>query len=193
MRSIVAVVAGLMLAWCGRMAVAATEPPATQPAAMQPATTQPAAIVTVSAGIDEGKKVLSAKVTAGGKPVEGAKVAFFVVRTFGNLKLGEETTLDDGTAMVPFPEGLPGGPTGQLDIIARITAPERYASARATATVNGGLEVAVDESPTFPRAIWAPRAPWPLLVTFGVLLGGVWSTYLFVILQLRNVVRSGKL
>ena len=151
----------------------------TQPAT-QPAITPNLALTT---GTDEGKKVIIATVKLHDKALEGAKVAFFARRTFGELKIGEDTTLDDGTAQLRFPSDLPGGPTGQLQITARIMAPSQYASARASATFGGAAIIPVEDQP-FPRAVWAPRAPLPLILTFIVLLSGVWGTYFFVLSQL---------
>ena len=66
----------------------------------------------------EGKAVLIATVHVKGEPAEDAMVAFNVERTFGRMFLGREVTLDDGTAVVPFPEGLPGDAGGMLRVVA---------------------------------------------------------------------------
>ncbi|MFI5379219.1 MAG: hypothetical protein ACHRHE_07980 [Tepidisphaerales bacterium] len=155
--------------------------PATMPASAA------AANVAISTTTEDGKRMLVATVTATatGKPVEGAKVAFFARRTFGNLSLGTEVTLDDGTAAVAFPLDLPGS-NGQLQIIAQIVAPEKYAAATRETNVGGAVVVPANPDP-FPRAIWAPQAPLPLIVSFVVLLGIVWSTYAFVLVQLRKI------
>ncbi len=158
-------------------------------ATTQPATTRPAKNATVTIAAEkneEGKKVLAATVLVDGKPLANAKVGIFVKRTFGDLKLGEDTTLDDGKAEVPFPSDLPGGTTGTLDVIARVIEPEQYASASIEKSMPGAVVVTVKDDP-YPRAIWAPRAPLPLILTFVVLLSGVWGTYMFVIIQLRKI------
>jgi len=176
----------LLAGWC----VAAGAPstvPATAPATTQEA---PKPAVLVAASIEEGKRTLVATVTLAGKPVEGAKVAFYVRRTFGDLLLGEEDTLDDGTAGVLFPQGLPGGRTGELQVLAVVKATQKYASATGEATVTGA-PVVHDEADPFPRALWAPHAPFPLILTIFILLGGVWCTYVFVIGQLIKM-RKGE-
>ena len=147
--------------------------------------------IAISKSVEEGKEMLVAKVTLDGKALEGAKVAFFVERTFGLLALGAEETLDDGTAAVPFPVGLPGGATGELRIIAEIKGPAQYASARGQATVGGGVVKAAEVEP-FPRTVWGPRAPVPLILTIAVLVGGVWCTYAFVVVQLVNIRKGAK-
>jgi hypothetical protein len=162
------------------------------PAATAPAT-RPAsgATVTVAVGIEEGKKVLVATVALHGKAIEGAKVAFYAKRTFGQLLLGQEETLDDGTAGVPFPEGLPGGSTGELHIVAQVIAPAAYSDACGGATVKGGIVVLPEEDP-FPRALWSPHAPLGLVATLATFLGIVWSCYVFVISRLIAIVKGAR-
>jgi hypothetical protein len=43
----------------------------------------------------------------------------------------------------------------------------------------------------FPRALWSPHAPIPLLATLCCLLGGVWTTYMFVISQIIAIKKGG--
>jgi hypothetical protein len=147
--------------------------------------------IALSTGTEEGKKTLIATVKRGGKPLEGATVAFLVRRTFGWLSLGQDVTLDDGTAAVPFPIDLPGGPTGELQVRAEIRAPEPVASVGTELTLGGGHAVPIDASP-LPRALWAPQSPLPLILVVGVLLGTVWGTYLFVAWQLIRIRREGR-
>jgi len=155
-------------------------------AAAQTASQPTKALVTVSSEVEEGKRVLLATVKLGGKPVEGAKVSFFIRRTFGNLLVGEETTLDDGTAAVLFPQGLPGGQTGKLQVLVTVNSPPQFASAQGEATVDGGVIVPPEADP-FPRALWAPHAPAILIIVVAVLLGGVWCIYLYVFSLLLKI------
>jgi hypothetical protein len=54
----------------------------------------------------------------------------------------------------------------------------------------GGAIVPIDPEP-FPRALWAPHAPLPLLVTILLLLTGVWSCYVFVVGQIISIGKDG--
>ena len=174
--------------WSGNLALAADAP--APPAA--PATNPAQAKVALVTNTEEGKQVLVATVTsAAGKPVVGARVTFFAQRTFGQLKLGEETTLDDGSAAVAFPADLPANRMGQLAITARVLQPAAYAGACASQSFKGGVMV-VDAADPFPRAIWAPRAPLPLLVIIFGLLGAVWTVYASVLRQLFLIYRGGR-
>ena len=174
MRRVAAIL--LVAAWC----VAARGAPAPGPS------DEPRGVIGLGTTVEEGRKMLVATVKADRRPLPDARVAFFVQRSFGELALGEETTLDDGTAAVPFPDGLPGDARGNLEVIARLKAPANLASTTGRATLGGGVVVATPSDP-FPRAVWAPRAPLVLILVFVVLLGGVWLTFAYVLIQLARI------
>lgn len=162
--------------------------PAAAPAAT--AAAGPVPQILVAPRQEEGKRMLGATVTLAGKPLVGAKVNFYVERSFGLLDIGQDESLDDGVAAVKFPEGLPGGTVGKLHIIAKVAGTARYAPAAGDVTVPADIVVVPDPDP-FPRAIWAPHAPIPLILTLAIALGGVWTTYVFVLLQLRAIRKAG--
>ena len=141
--------------------------------------------IAISTATEEGKKVIIATVTRDGKPVEGAHVVLQAKRTFGNLTLGEDDTLADGTVAVPFPSDLPSGPEGRIQVMAQIKSPPEL-SGIATQIFDGARKVLPDEDP-FPRALWSPHAPLALLITIGSMLTIVWSVYLFVVIQLIRI------
>jgi len=153
------------------------------------APTGPAPTIVVAPRLEEGKRMLGATVMLNDKPLVGAQVNFFVERSFGTMSIGHDETLDDGVAAVRFPEGLPGGSTGKLHIIARVPGTPRYAAASANTTVAADIIVVGDPDP-FPRAIWAPHAPIPLILTLAIALGGVWTTFAFVIGQLKALYKA---
>lgn len=139
---------------------------------------------------EEGKPTLIATVKLKGKPLENVKVAFTVQRTFGQLLLGQDTTLDDGTAAAEFPSDLPGGPSGELNVRAEIKAPEQYAGIRTQVRFGGALKFQPESQP-FPRELWSSRAPVTLLGILLVLLGTVWGLYAYVVVQLVQL-KKGK-
>lgn len=147
--------------------------------------------VAITTGTEEGRKVIVATVMLAGKPLEGVKVSFLVERSLGQLVLGTEETLDDGTAAVPFPGDLPAGPEGELHVTAEIKAPAQYKDIRVQAVLPGGLILAPEKNP-FPRALWSPRAPLALVLTICTLLTIVWSTYGFVLVQLVKIRKAGR-
>jgi hypothetical protein len=151
---------------------------------------EPPAKVEVSSSVEEGKRVLVARVTRGGKNVEGAIVLFQAERLLGWLPLGRETTLDDGTAAVPFPLTLPGGSKGELRIRAKVEAPADLASLSGESVLEGSIHIPQGRE-EFPRALWAPHAPVTLIVTIFLFLGSVWGTYVFVLYQLWRLMKGG--
>ena len=154
--------------------------------ASTPPAQEPTAKVEVGSSVEEGKRMLVARVTRGGKNIEGAVVLFQAERLLGWLPLGRETTLDDGTAAVPFPQGLPGGVRGELRIRAKVEAPADLASLSGEAVIAGAARLSQDRE-EFPRALWAPHAPVTLILTIFLFLGGVWGTYVYVFYQLWRV------
>jgi len=146
--------------------------------------------VEVTSAVEEGKRMLVARVTRGGKNVEGAIVLFQAERLLGWLALGRETTLDDGTAAIPFPAGLPGGSSGELRIRAKIESPADLASVTGETRLDGAPRIPKDRE-EFPRALWAPHAPVMLIVAILVFLSGVWGTYAYVFYRLVKVWKGG--
>lgn len=147
--------------------------------------------IQISRKVEEGKAMLVATVLRSGKPVEGARVVFFAERLLGWLPLGSDVTLDDGTAAVAFPADLPSSADGMLKIKAAIDDPPALRSLSQTSSMPGGRPVQPKVDP-FPRTLWGPRAPIALLLTFGILLTGVWAAYAFIFLQLLKIVRGAK-
>ena len=140
--------------------------------------------------IEDGKPMLVAKVVTAGRPDAGVTVVFSVTRTFGAIELGKDTTLDDGTAAVPFPDKLPGGADGMLKIRATLTAPDAVQGQQATALMPAAKPAAPPADKGYPRALWAPHAPFPLIVSLLVLLGGVWLTYAIVVVHIVRIARD---
>jgi molybdopterin-containing oxidoreductase family membrane subunit len=139
--------------------------------------------IAVKRSTEDGQDMIVATVTADGRPVAGATVAFSVPRTFGNMTVGTDQTMSDGSAAVPFPQGLAGDVAGQLQVRATLQAPAELAGTSVAAAIRGD-KPAQTTSDTEPRALWSARPPLALVATIGCLLLCVWSTYAFVAGQL---------
>ena len=161
----------------------------TAPTTRPTLTPTPTPTLTISRSLEEGKAVLVANLRANGKPVEDAAIQFYAKRTFGDLKLGEEKTLEDGTAAVAFPKDLPAGENGILHLAAEFKATTALAGARVEQTFTGGRVIKSQEI-TLPRALWAPQAPLVLLIVIGAVMGGVWASYGYVVLQILRIRRG---
>jgi len=193
-----------LVAWAafvvGQFAVAGftpaqtAEPSISGPPAQAPTPTSPARALSIPqvvlADVTEDKQhLLRATVTLAGSPLVGVKVNFGAVRTFGVLDLGLDTTLDDGTAAVPFPEGLPGDNSGQFEAVAKTEGGEKYGAAEVHTRL-GGAGIVVPTAEPFPHALWSSKPLWPLVTVIVVLLAGVWCTYAFVVSQLIRMRRE---
>lgn len=152
-------------------------------------TTQTTAQLALKLTTEEGKRQIQATLTANGKPVENATVEFSVARTFGRLPLGKDQTLDDGTAQAPFPADLPGGTSGELHVMALVSTPAQYAGTAGHAVFGGAAKVDLNATP-FPRALWAPNPPIPLILTIAGVLAAVWLIYAYVIAQLAAILKG---
>jgi hypothetical protein len=145
--------------------------------------------IKMNSDVEDGKKMIRAVVTLNGKPMENVTLQYFIKRTFGELLIGEDTTLDDGTSAVPFPIDLPGDRENELCAVAQIKTPTQYAGA-----LQGEIFPAQKSAPVvgeFPRALWAPHAPLALMLSIFVVVGAVWVSYLFVIAQIMAI-RKGR-
>jgi polysulfide reductase-like protein len=179
-----------------------------------------APVLELKTAVEDGKKMLIATVTRDGKPLEGVPISFYVDRTFGRLLIGADKTLEDGSAAVPAPEDMAAGPGGQLKITAQATLPDTPPE-QTQATTGVTMRSTPDEpvaspAPTPPRiidaqftfkgetkmlqeqareqrALWAPRAPLPLLGTVSAILVLVWGSYAFVVSQIIKIKQGAKL
>jgi CelD/BcsL family acetyltransferase involved in cellulose biosynthesis len=169
--------------------------------------------------VEDGKKMLIATLTQDGKPLEGVPISFYVDRMFGRLLVGEDKTMEDGSAAVPAPEGMASGPGGELVVTAQATLPdaapvEAQASTEAAAPSTPAEPVAspaatpsrvidaqftlkgeakfLQEQEFVPRALWAPRAPVALLATITAILVVVWGSYVFVVSQIIKIKLGAK-
>ncbi len=136
--------------------------------------------------VEDGQTMVVAKAQRDQKPLAGAKVSFFVRRTFGEIKLGEDSTLEDGTAAVPLPKALPGFPDGRFSIRLQLAGPPE---------VEGIQKIVSIQAPNFKpgttrgdeRTLWARRAPVPLLLVLVGILALVWGSYGLVVRELFHL------
>lgn len=164
--------------------------PAMPPPA-QPAAQPPPAVIAARVGQEDGRPEVIATVTSDGKPVSNAGVAFQLQRSFGDLALGQDTTLDDGTAAAALPKELSPGPGGTWTFKIAITSPDALAGQTGTFRIQAPV-VAAGTGRSAPRELWARSAPWPLLITVLVLAGSAWIAYGYAVHQLRLIKQGGQ-
>jgi hypothetical protein len=123
--------------------------------------------------------MLVATVTREGNPIKRVTVEFSIRKDSESSPVGEDDTIVDGSAAVRFPEGIPGGPKGELRIRAEIKGPSEMAGIWSEGTFPGGIPV--------PPCPWAPTSAGAILLISVTLLSGIASAVLF-----RRVVRVSK-
>jgi 5-hydroxyisourate hydrolase-like protein (transthyretin family) len=150
--------------------------------------------LTLNLNPQDTARLLTAKVTETGKdgkeiPVKDAEVKFYVQRLFGIMPAAEDYTIntdENGEAVFSYPKGIPGDTAGLITIAARMEDNEQYGNVENKANASWGTRLMVEKDP-FPRALWEPYAPLPLIITISTLFGGVWFVYFFIFNQLRKI------
>src|SRR5665647_2520573 len=145
-------------------------------------------------------RLVIANVTETGKageeiPVKGAEIKFYVQRLFGIMPALEDNTFstdEKGEVSFAFPKNIPGDTAGVITILARMDDNEQFGNVENKATESWGTALAVEKDP-FPRALWEPYAPLPLVITISTLFGMVWFIYFFIFYQLRKISKEKQL
>ena len=133
-------------------------------------------------------------------PVEDADVNFYVPRLFSDQLIGEGNIID-GKCSIEFPENIAGDTIGNISLIAKIEDDRNYGNVeRQLQDFRWGHTQPIEEDKslmtieiTIPtRALWHTNAPLWMIFTLIILLTGVWSHYIYVILQLFRLNRLSK-
>ncbi|MCL6554351.1 MAG: Ig-like domain-containing protein [Firmicutes bacterium] len=152
---------------------------------------EPAGVMLTTAPGPAGAVQVTAVVTdAAGAPVAEVSVVFRARTTFGWLTLGERTTDQTGRARIELPGAVrtaevraDAGEEGQVRAVVRLHQP-----APAAPSVRPGRDVLAQLSPQ-PGFI----SPYPVpaqVAALAVLLGGIWTTYGYVVWLLRKIARG---
>lgn len=139
--------------------------------------------------------VCKALVTSEGVPVIEVPVILSVKRLFGNLLIGDPVATDStGVATFEFPQDIPSK-NGKLTIFAKITDDENYMDTEATGEAEWGMVVVSDNSNIEERSISAGRdkAPIYFITASLLIIGLIWGTLIYAVLQVFKIKRLGKL
>lgn len=118
--------------------------------------------------------------------VPNAELFFYAKRSYGLLSLGEVTTDSAGKANIQLERNFPAGDTlGNINTIARIEDNDLFKDTSTSINVQSTKHFAA-RTP-YPRSMWAPQAPWWLIICLTLLLGGVWITYAYVVKLINNI------
>ncbi len=126
-------------------------------------------------------------------PVKDVELKFYVKRLFGIMPAAEENTIttnENGEASFEFPKNVPGDTAGTISVAVRLEDNEQFGNLENSATTSWGTTLAIIKDP-FPRALWGAHAPWGIIITLSLLFGGVWTTYFYIFLLIRNIKKEG--
>ncbi|WP_396170436.1 hypothetical protein [Flavobacterium sp.] len=139
--------------------------------------------------------VCKAFVTSEGQPVIELPVKLSVKRLFANLPIGDPIATDStGVATFEFPNDIPS-PDGKLTIFASIVEDENYMDTETSGVVNWGTIVISDNSNIDERSFSAgrDRAPIYFIAISLLIIGLIWGTLIYAVLQVFKIKRLGKL
>jgi len=155
------------------------------------ASAQPAVLTLTAQPAADGTVQVTAMVTDGdGAPVADTPIAFKVRTAFGWLPLAETSTGADGRANLSLvPPAGPAEITAQAVLESAVQATIRLGAQQTAGTrLRPGRDVLRNLSP---QPGFISPYPVPLQVAlFGLILGGIWTTYGYVVWRLLGIRHS---
>ena len=122
-------------------------------------------------------------------PLKETTFNLYVQGLFSKLRIGE-CFVDGGAGTFEFPKNIPGDANGNLKIYVRLEENEVYGEVEKTENAKWGNHRSGFVEPS--RSLWSSGAPIWMITTLIILLTGVWSHYLYAIIQLIKIRKEGK-
>ena len=123
------------------------------------------------------------------KVIDFTSVELFTPTLFGEMLIGSVEFMN-GYATLDFPTDIPGDEEGNIEVIARIMENGNYGNLVLTSTKNWGKEF-IPQMDMAHHKLWTTDPPVWMLISFIVLLGGVWSLYIIVFFKVRRMKKTG--
>lgn len=127
------------------------------------------------------------------KPLNGAGIAVFVKRYFGNLPVADPAvTKDKGYVSFVLPKDIPGDKNGTVEVVVKVSSESGNDVKK---TLKLAIGVPTDKPPlTQPRAMWnvGTKAPIWLLLSYTLVVVGIWSFLIYIIYQLVRIRKVSK-
>lgn len=121
-------------------------------------------------------------------PLKETTVNVYIQGLFSKLKVGD-CFLENGQGSFKFPDNIPGDENGKTKIFVRIEENENFGDVEKVETAKWGQHRSGFIEPT--RSLWSSGAPLWMIITLTILLVGVWSHYLYAIIQLIKIRKDG--
>jgi len=121
-------------------------------------------------------------------PLKEATLNVYVQGLFTKLKIGD-CTIENGQGSFKFPDNIPGDQNGDMKIFVRVEEDENFGDVEKVEMAKWGQHRSGFVEPV--RSLWSAGAPLWMIITLTILLVGVWSHYLFAIIQLVKIRKEG--
>lgn len=122
-------------------------------------------------------------------PLKETNFNLYVQGLFSKLKIGE-CFVDAGEGTFEFPKNIPGDENGNLKIFVRLEENEVYGDVEKTEKAKWGNHSSGFVEPE--RSLWTSGAPIWMITTLIILLAGVWSHYLYAVIQMIKIRKEGR-
>ena len=122
-------------------------------------------------------------------PLKETNFNLYVQGLFSKLKIGE-CFVDAGAGSFAFPSNIPGDSNGNLNIFVRLEENEIYGDIEKVEKAKWGAHRTGFVEPS--RSLWSSGAPIWMITTLLILLTGVWSHYVYAIIQMIKIRKEGK-
>ena len=122
-------------------------------------------------------------------PLKETNFNLYIQGLFSKLKIGE-CFVDAGEGIFEFPKNIPGDVNGSLKIFVRLEENEVYGDIEKIETAKWGNHSSGFVEPE--RSLWTSGAPIWMITTLIILLAGVWSHYLYAVIQLIKIRKEGQ-
>jgi hypothetical protein len=121
-------------------------------------------------------------------PLKEATVNVYVQGLFTKLKIGD-CFIENGQGLFTFPDNIQGDENGNTKIFVRVEEDENFGDVEKVEMAKWGQHRTGFVEPA--RSLWSTGAPLWMIITLTILLVGVWSHYLYAIIQLVKIRKEG--
>ena len=148
--------------------------------------------VKVAMNYDSAKKIIICKVRGMNDEkqlinIANVKLSLSAERYFGNLRIGDATTNENGIATIAFPKDLPGDSNGYVHLMVRIN-DAALGEIEKDTLMKVGMPT-ISENLLEKRSMWNinSRAPWWVILSYFGVVMLVWGTIFFIIFEIRKI------
>jgi hypothetical protein len=123
------------------------------------------------------------------QPVKDAELTFYVMRTFGLMKVADGTTDSTGIITAEFPSDIRGhDSTKNFILIAKVEESDVMYDTAFQVSIQSELPFPADKP--ISRSIAGAHAPWWLVVTFIAAVGAVWLLFVYVLYLVYRIKKA---